>query len=335
MNQPVPHDATHANQPDDHVDIRTVAEELADVESTVVQPTMLEPTVGDAEDTVEDTLTESGSSTPVVSSRLLPRPFGNYMLLSEIARGGMGVVYKARQGKLNHTVALKMILSGQLASKDDVTRFHTEAEAAAHLDHPGIVPIFEVGECDDQHFFSMGFVEGDSLAGRVKDGPLPQREAAELVQTIAQAIAYAHSMGIIHRDLKPANALLDQHGQPKVTDFGLAKKTEADSQLTGTGQILGTPSYMPPEQASGNTKLVGPEADVYSLGAILYCLLTGRPPFQAANVLDTLMQVIEQEPLRVRQVNPSVSADLESICSKCLMKDPSLRYATAAELVAV
>jgi tRNA A-37 threonylcarbamoyl transferase component Bud32 len=175
------------------------------------------------------------------------RYFGDYELLEEIARGGMGVVYKARQINLNRVVALKMILAGQLASEDDVKRFYTEAEAAANLDHPGIVPIFEVGEHEGQHYFSMGFVEGESLADRLKDGPLPPREAAEHTRKVAEAIAFAHEHGVIHRDLKPANILLDQGDQPKVTDFGLAKKTEGDSNLTGTGQILGTPSYMPPQ----------------------------------------------------------------------------------------
>lgn len=199
------------------------------------------------------------------------RYFGDYELLEEIARGGMGVVYKARQINLNRFVALKMILSGQLASEEDVKRFYTEAEAAANLDHPGIVPIFEVGQHQGQHYFSMGFIDGQSLADKVVDGPLPPREAAELVAKICEAIAYAHERGVIHRDLKPANILLDQNGQPKVTDFGLAKQMNVDSGLTGTGQTLGTPSYMAPEQASGRAE-VGPLADVYALGAILYCL---------------------------------------------------------------
>jgi eukaryotic-like serine/threonine-protein kinase len=307
--------------------------DASSTESASPQPTMLESTVVDFGATIDSTLAETDASSQVTNNRLLPRQFGDYILIEEIARGGMGVVYKAQQSKLNRTVALKMILSGQLASKADVARFYVEAEAAAHLEHSGIVPVFEVGECEGQQFFSMGFVEGDSLASVVRGGPLPPNEAAGLVEKVAQAIAFAHSKGVIHRDLKPANVLLDGDGFPKVTDFGLAKKTQTDSQLTGTGQILGTPSYMPPEQASGNTKKVGPEADVYSLGAILYCLLTGRPPFQAATVMDTLMQVIEQEPPPVRQLNSSVPADLEAICSKCLMKDASQRYATADDLV--
>jgi serine/threonine protein kinase len=262
------------------------------------------------------------------------RYFGDYELLEEIARGGMGVVYKARQINLNRLVALKMILAGQLASPDDVKRFYTEAEAAAQLDHPGIVPIFEVGQHEGQHFFSMGFVEGQSLAGRVAAGPLPPREAAQLVAEVAEAAQYAHDKGVIHRDLKPGNILLDQQGKPRVTDFGLAKLTESGSDLTGTGQILGTPSYMPPEQASGKTDRIGPLADVYSLGAILYCLLTGRPPFQAASPMDTLLQVLDQEPLAPRQLNRNVPRDLDTIALKCLEKNSGRRYRSARDLAA-
>ncbi len=267
---------------------------------------------------------------PDVSSPARVRYFGDYELLREIARGGMGVVYRARQVSLNRPVALKMILAGQLAGEDDVKRFHLEAEAAANLDHPGIVPIYEIGEYDGQHYFSMGFVEGTSLAAKVADGPLPPNKAAELVRQVAEAVQYAHDKGVIHRDLKPANVLLDAQGQPKVTDFGLAKKLKADSGLTHTGQVMGTPSYMPPEQAEGRN--VGPSADVYALGAILYCLLTGRPPFQAATPMDTLLQVVGQEPVPVRQLNATVPRDLETICLKCLEKDPRRRYGSARAL---
>jgi tRNA A-37 threonylcarbamoyl transferase component Bud32 len=260
------------------------------------------------------------------------RYFGDYELLEEIARGGMGVVYKARQKSLNRVVALKMILAGQLASTDDVHRFHTEAEAAANLDHPGIVPIYEVGAFEGQHYFSMGYVEGESVAARIAGGPLPPRQAADLVKAVADAVHYAHQHGVIHRDLKPANILLDSAGRPRVTDFGLAKRVEAGSQVTTTGQILGTPSYMPPEQAAGKASQIVPASDVYALGAVLYVLLTGRPPFYAANPLDTLLQVLEQEAISPRQLNPDVPRDLETIVLKCLEKSPQRRYTTAQEL---
>lgn len=272
----------------------------------------------------------SSSGFPDIGTRI--QYIGDYELLREIARGGMGVVYKARQVRLNRVVALKMILAGQFASPADVQRFQTEAEAAAQLDHAGIVPVFEVGQHDGHHYFSMGLVEGESLAKRITDGPLPPRAAAEIVLRVAEAIEYAHRKGVIHRDLKPANVLLDKAGQPKVTDFGLAKRVQADSHLTASGQILGTPSYMPPEQAAGRVDQVTETADVYSLGAILYATLTGRPPFQADNPLDTVMQVIEQEPVSPRALNPVVPLDLETICLKCLEKDRRQRYGSAGEL---
>lgn len=261
-----------------------------------------------------------------------PRTFGDYELLDKIARGGMGVVFRALQKKLHRVVALKMILTGDLASGEEVRRFYQEAEAAAQLDHPGIVPVFEVGEIGGQHFFSMGFVEGGSLATRIAKGPLPPREAAELIRQVAEAVGYAHQKGIIHRDLKPGNILLDKEGHPKVTDFGLAKQVKGASQMTMAGQIMGTPSYMPPEQAAGKTDEVGPAADIYSTGAVLYCLLTGHPPFQAAHAVDTLRQVLHEEPVSPRQLNPAVGRDLETICLKCLQKDPAKRYGSATEL---
>jgi WD40 repeat protein/tRNA A-37 threonylcarbamoyl transferase component Bud32 len=271
----------------------------------------------------------SSGADPVIGSN-----FGDYQILAEIARGGMGVVYKARQKKLNRIVALKMILAGRFASEDDVKRFYSEAEAAAKLEHPGIVPIFEVAENGGKHFFSMGYVEGESLAAIVtRDGLLPPRKAAKLVCQIAEAIDFAHQRGVIHRDLKPSNVLLDVSGHPKVTDFGLAKQTEGGSDLTQSGQILGTPSYMPPEQAAGEHSRIGPQSDVYSVGAILYFLLTGRPPFQSYNMMSTLKQVLEQEPVSPRQLNNEVDADLETICLKCLEKSPERRYESAAALV--
>jgi WD40 repeat protein len=265
-------------------------------------------------------------------ARLRSRQFGDYELLEEIARGGMGVVFKARQVSLNRVVALKMILSGHLAGPEDVERFRTEAEAAANLDHPGIVPVYEVGCHDGQHFYSMGFVDGRSLAKALVDGPLKPRRAAELVRAIAEAMAYAHQRGVVHRDLKPGNVLLDGSGHPRVTDFGLAKCSQRDSQLTGTGQVLGTPSYMPPEQAASRLAEIGPLSDVYALGAILYTVLVGRPPFQAASAMETLKQVLEQEPVPPRQLNAQIPRDLETICLKCLRKEPAKRYASAQAL---
>jgi serine/threonine protein kinase/WD40 repeat protein len=279
------------------------------------------PTVAPA----ESTHSGSGPGTTV-------RYFGDYELLEEIARGGMGVVYRARQVKLNRLVAVKMILAGQLAGTAEVARFHAEAKAAANLQHPHIVAIHEVGEHEGQHYFSMDYVEGKSLADIVHENPLPARQAARYVQLIAGAIHYAHQHGTLHRDLKPSNVLIDTNDQPRVTDFGLAKRMEADSRLTGTGQVLGTPSYMPPEQAAADRGQMGPASDVYALGAVLYELVTGRPPFRAETPLDTLLQVLDTEPVPPRLLNPKVDRDLETICLKCLQKEPRRRYASAQDL---
>ena len=225
-----------------------------------------------------------------------------------------------------------MILAGQLASEQDIQRFHTEAQAAARLDHPSIVPVYEVGEHNGQHYFTMAFIDGNSLAERSHDGPLAPQLAARLTRDLAGAIQYAHQQGIVHRDLKPANVLIDAQGQPKLTDFGLAKRTQDSRDMTGTGQILGTPTYMSPEQAEGASQHIGPASDIYGLGVLLFALLTGRPPFQAATALDTIVHVLTVEPPRPRTLNPSVPRDLQTICLKCLEKSPGKRYATATAL---
>lgn len=278
---------------------------------------------------------------PKASGSFEPRDCGDYELLEELGRGGMGVVYKARQKNLDRIVALKMILRGDLASPADLARFRAEAEAAAQLHHPHIVPVYEVGEIDGRPFFSMKLIEGTTLARRLLDGPLPSRAAAEMLAPICRAIADAHRCGVLHRDLKPSNILIDHEGRTFVTDFGLAKRVKSDageSQLVGvqsltqTGAILGTPSYMAPEQAAGNRGEVSRASDIYSLGAILYAMLTGRPPFQAESAVDTLLIVLEQDAVPPRMLNPKVDRDLEMIALKCLQKPQDLRYSTADTL---
>jgi serine/threonine-protein kinase len=262
----------------------------------------------------------------------MPSDFGPYELLKEIGRGGMGVVYKARQKDLDRTVAIKMILASHLASTEHVRRFRAEAKAAAGVRHEHIVKIYEVGQLHGQHYFVMDYIEGASLAERIAAGPVDVQTAVRLVGQVARAVDYLHRQGIVHRDLKPSNILLDADERPCVSDFGLAKVLRAQSETTATGAILGTACYMAPEQAAGHSAEAAPTSDVYSLGAILYELLTGQPPFREENPLDTLMQVLSREPPLPRQLNRDIPRPLELICLKCLAKSPEDRYPSAEAL---
>jgi predicted Ser/Thr protein kinase len=258
------------------------------------------------------------------------RTLGDYELLDEIARGDMGVVYRARQVSLNRLVAVKVLLAPQ--SQKDTKRFRREAEVAASLSHPNIVSIYEVGEHEGQPFYAMELIEGRTLAELSRDQPLGARRAAEMTKTIVEAVHYAHERKLLHRDLKPSNVVVDAFDAPRVTDFGLAKRADGDADLTLAGQVLGTPNFMPPEQAEAKGSPGSVAGDVYSLGAILYQLLTGRAPFLAESVTQTLRLVIETDPVPPRLLNPNVPRDLETVCLKCLEKDPRRRYASAREL---
>ncbi len=267
-------------------------------------------------------------ATPIESIR----SFGDYELMGEIARGGMGVVYRARQISLNRTVAVKMILSGHFASRETVRRFLLEATATAQLQHPNIVAIHEVGEHEGQQFFSMEYINGRSLAELARDRPLPPAQAARYVQTVAEAIQYAHDRATLHRDLKPSNVLIDPYDEPRITDFGLALRLDEPAGATTSGRIMGSPGYMPPEQVAGRRDAIGPHSDVYGLGALLYHAVTGRAPFAADSIEATLAQVVADDPPRPRTLNPNVPGDLETICLKCLEKEPARRYRTAREV---
>ena len=258
--------------------------------------------------------------------------FGDYELLEEIGRGGQGVVYRARQKSLNRTVALKIIGLGHWASTPHLKRFRHEAEAAASLEHPQIVPIYEIGERDGSCYFSMKFVEGGQLDEVVRREQMSTRHAAELLVKIARTVQFAHEHGILHRDIKPGNILLDRKGEPHLTDFGLARLIEQESTVTNSFDVLGTPSYMSPEQAAGHAKELTPAADVYSLGAVFYQMLTGQAPFAGGTTYETIRLVMETEPRNPRLWNPKVDLDLATICLKCLEKDPKKRYETAEAL---
>src|SRR5438876_3436211 len=257
---------------------------------------------------------------------------GDYELLEEIGRGSQGVVFRARQKSLNRTVALKVISLGQWASRAHLKRFRRETEAAASLDHPCIVPIYEVDERDGSCYFSMKFVEGGQLDEVTRREPMPIRRAVELIAKVARTVHYAHEHGILHRDIKPGNILLDAKGEPHLTDFGLARLVESESTVTRTMEVLGTPSYMAPEQAVGNNAAISSVTDVYGLGAVLYQLLTGQPPFAGGTTYETIKLLLDTEPRQPRLLNPKIDHDLSTICLKCLEKDPKRRYSSALTL---
>jgi eukaryotic-like serine/threonine-protein kinase len=262
----------------------------------------------------------------------LPIQLGEYEFLEEIGHGGMGVVYRARQITLGRYVAIKMILRDRLESQADRRRFFVEAEATAKLTHPGIVPLYEVGELEGRPFFSMQLIRGTTLARRISGGPLTQREAVRLLIPICRAVHYAHQQGILHRDIKPSNILIDENDRAKLTDFGLAKQEGVHESLTRTGVVLGTPSYMSPEQANGRVNGMGPTSDIYSLGAVLYHTLTGRPPLVANSPVELALKIIEQDPPAPRLLEPKIDRDLEMIVIRCLQKPADLRYPSAEAL---
>ena len=258
----------------------------------------------------------------------------HYEIIKELDRGGMGIVFRARDTRLDRQVALKMIRAGELATQEEIDRFLAEAQAAAGLEHPGIVPVYDVGEFQGRQYIAMRLIDGETLAARLRRGPLPVRQAALLVRKIATAVEFAHRHGVIHRDLKPANILLDQGEEPLITDFGLAKRLESNKGLTLSGQILGTPAFMAPEQATGALRETNELADVYALGAILYALCTGSAPFEASNQVDLLLQVIDREPALPRKRNGSIPRELERIILRALEKDPRRRFPSSAALAA-
>ena len=315
--------ATFVAPPTEDPNASFVVSPAEDPNATFVVPS------GDPNATVQDRKGSDGASgdkSGVVVTDLIK----GYYILGELGRGGMGVVYRARQIALNRVVAIKMILAGGHAGSEQLARFQAEAEAVAMLAHPNIVQVYDIGEQDGLPYFSLEFVDGTGLDRELGGKPQPEKKSAQLIETLARAMQFAHEHGIIHRDLKPANVLVTKNGVPKISDFGLAKQLDTDSSQTRTGTIMGTPSYMAPEQGRGEK--VGPLADVYSLGSMLYEMITGRPPFVAATAVQTLMRLLKEEPVLPSRVKPNVSRDLETICLKCLQKDPHRRYASAGAL---
>ena len=306
----------------------------ADARQGVCPACLLETGLGLLEDEDHDAADATPESHERHSERAVKMlaDFGDYELLEEIGRGGQGVVYRARQKSLNRTVALKVIGLGPWATEAHLKRFRREAEAAASLDHPLIVPIHEVGERDGCCYFSMNFVEGGQLDEVVRREPIPIRRAVELIAKVARTVHYAHEHGILHRDIKPGNILLDVKGEPHLTDFGLARLVETESTVTRTLDVMGTPSYMAPEQAAGNNAAVSSATDIYGLGAVFYQLLTGHPPFTGGTTFETVRLVLDTEPRSPRLINPKVDRDLSTICLKCLEKDPKRRYSSALAL---
>src|SRR5205814_1495838 len=282
----------------------------------------------------EDVPTVAPKQQRTTSQRLMEilGELGDYELVEEVGRGGQGVVFRARQKSLNRTVALKVISLGQWASTAHLKRFRREAEAAASLDHPSIVPIYEVGEREGACYFSMKFVEGGQIDKVVKHKPMTIRQAAELIAKVARTVHYAHEHGILHRDIKPGNILLDTKGEPQLTDFGLARLVEAESTVTRTMEVMGTPSYMAPEQAAGEYTKLSNATDVYGLGAVLYQLLTGHPPFAGSTTYEIIKLLLDSEPRPPRLLNPKIDRELSTICLKCLEKDPRRRYSSALAL---
>ncbi|MHC4201165.1 MAG: protein kinase domain-containing protein, partial [Planctomycetota bacterium] len=279
-----------------------------------------------------DTQADAKADTQKVALHRQPvREFGRYEILEEVSRGAMGIVYRAREKALGRIVALKVLLAGEHASDEQVGRFIREARAIARIRHPNIVPIHDVGEVDGRHYFTMDYIEGDPLSRMIEKGKVDIRRALDIVESIADAAECAHAAGVVHRDIKPSNIMIDAEGRAQITDFGLAKPVEGDTQYTRTGTTIGTPAYMPPEQAKGDVAAITPQSDIYSIGAVLYELVTGVAPFEGPSMLDIILDVLHNEPARPRKLNPRVHADVETIILRAMEKDAERRYASAAE----